>query len=109
MGALKVAGSDHFSHSGRSFWVPVAHLLVSRGATWDPQVRDDLGRSQLMMLCSGPAPPRKDWDTLLGLVQAAVDAGLDVNTRSKDGVSVLALVKGRDGEGTDGLMTRVGD
>ena len=49
----------------------------------------------------------QDWDTLLGLLKAAIDAGLDVNTRSHDGVSVLALVRGREGGGE--LMNRVGD
>ena len=45
------------------------------------------------MMFSGPAPPSKDWGTLLGLVHDALAAGVDPNATDKDGATALSLVE----------------
>lgn len=65
------------SHSGRCFWVPVAHVLVERGAAWGPPSRrDPLGRTTLHLLFTGPAPPPKDAPLFNRLVASALQSSL---------------------------------
>ena len=65
------------SHSGRCFWVPVAHVLVERGATWGPPSRTDpLNRTMLHLLFTGPAPPPKDAPLFNRLVASALQTSL---------------------------------
>jgi|MDSY01.1.fsa_nt_gb ankyrin repeat protein len=103
--ALKLAsGSDDLktsaSHSGKNFWVPVAHLLVRRGAEWDPSFKDELGRTQLHMLFSGPAPPQKDLESLAYLAESALNAGLNAFSPDKNGQTAaeLALKNGQNAD-----------
>lgn len=81
------------SHSGKNFWVPVAQLLVRRGALWDPALRDKNGRTQLHLLFSGPAPPKKDFASLAYLVKSALHAGLDLRAIDNQGKSSLELAE----------------
>ena len=48
------------SYGGRNFWVRVALLLLKNGAKWDQSVKVDNGKSQLMLLFTGPTPPIGD-------------------------------------------------
>ena len=74
---------------GRNFWVAAASCLVRSGARWEPSCHDDLGRSQLHQLFSGPCPPAADCDALRNLVLSALDSAFDVNARDHVGDSPL--------------------
>jgi hypothetical protein len=81
-GARVVASA---SHGGRCFWVPVAHVLVERGASWWPPARmDPLGRTMLHLLFAGPAPPPKDAPLFARLISSALHSGLHVCAHQRD-------------------------
>lgn len=89
----KIQGSA--SQSGRNFWVPVARLLVKRGALWDLRLKDEHSRNQLLIMFNGPTPPRKDWDEFFEIIEAALHAGLDPAQVDANGDSLQSLVQKR--------------
>ena len=80
------------SHRGKNLWVPVADLLVLRGATWDPALRDEQGRTQLHLLFSAPPPPARDFGMLASLAESALNAGCDALAADTFGQTAADLV-----------------
>jgi hypothetical protein len=100
------------SHSGRNFWVPVAYLLLEKGALWNKTDIVDIvnGRNQLHLLFSGPIPPSRDINKFISILRHALlvtdsdsEGGgggggvhgnkFDVNLKDRHGNTVFELAR----------------
>ena len=77
---------------GRNFWVRVALLLLKNGAKWDENTRVDGGKTQLMLLFTGPSPPIGDANLHREIVRHCFKQGKNIDVNAVDDKGRTALL-----------------